>query len=181
MNTPLRKRNVVMRLPLSVTLASGAPPFMWLRKALNGLREASLEWMVFFESLMEPLGLKADRAIRHLALLRRRSGHLQNRGAVGEAETKDPSSLTSSFVKGREVLAMIIMNFRTTSHTEVMFNVQNLYCLKYPGDKHIGRFLATPSHPQNDLRFKPCPVLIPILLHHTIPLPFCSRRLIEQS
>ena len=44
------------------------------------------------------------------------------------------------YVKGREVLAMIIQSFKTTSHTEVMYNSQHLHEMSYPGDAKLSMF-----------------------------------------
>ena len=44
------------------------------------------------------------------------------------------------YVKGREILAMIIQSFKTTSHTEVMYNSQHLHEMSYPGDAKLSMF-----------------------------------------
>jgi hypothetical protein len=49
MATPLRKRDVIAKLPLSVSDVSGSAMYLHLYKALNGLRSASQEW--FFSCL----------------------------------------------------------------------------------------------------------------------------------
>ena len=47
---------------------------------------------------------------------------------------------TLEYVKGREILAMIIQSFKTTSHTEVMYNSQHLHEMNYPGDAKLSMF-----------------------------------------
>ena len=49
---------------------------------------------------------------------------------------------STSYVKGREIFAMIIMSFRSTSHVQVMYNAQHLWSLTYPGDKQLSTFLS---------------------------------------
>ena len=44
MCTPLRKRNIVAKLPMSVSSMGGEPVFLHLARALNGLRSASQSW-----------------------------------------------------------------------------------------------------------------------------------------
>ena len=56
MATPLRVRDVVIRLPLSVSTMSGAPLFLHLSKALNGLRKASQDWMAFLSDIVKGIG-----------------------------------------------------------------------------------------------------------------------------
>ena len=57
MCTPLRKRNIVAKLPMSVSSMGGEPVFLHLARALNGLRSASQEWVVFLSSIVDVLGL----------------------------------------------------------------------------------------------------------------------------
>ena len=59
MATPLRKRDVVMKFPLSVSTVSGDPLYLHLGKALNGLRKASQEWICFVEETVKDLGLQS--------------------------------------------------------------------------------------------------------------------------
>ena len=60
MATPLRKRDVVMKFPLSVSTVSGDPLYLHLGKALNGLRKASQEWICFVEETVKVLGLHSS-------------------------------------------------------------------------------------------------------------------------
>ena len=46
-----------------------------------------------------------------------------------------------NFLMGREILAMILDHFRTTSKDEVLFNASHIYKLQYRGDKEIHKFL----------------------------------------
>ena len=48
--------------------------------------------------------------------------------------------MTLEYVKGREILAMIIQSFKTTSHTEVMYSSQHLHEMSYPGDAKLSMF-----------------------------------------
>ena len=57
MCTPLRKRNIVAKLPMSVSSMGGEPVFLHLARALNGLRSASQEWVVFLSPIVNVLGL----------------------------------------------------------------------------------------------------------------------------
>jgi len=45
-----------------------------------------------------------------------------------------------NFLMGREILAMIL-DFRTTSKDEVLFNASHIYKLQYRGDKEMDKFL----------------------------------------
>ena len=56
MATPLRERDVVMKFPLSVSTVSGEPLYMHLKKALNGLRKASQEWICLVTEIVKGLG-----------------------------------------------------------------------------------------------------------------------------
>ena len=61
MHTPLRSHcKYVIKLPLSVTWPDNPPMYLELRRALNGLRPASLEWLHYVTSLVEPVGLTTD-------------------------------------------------------------------------------------------------------------------------
>ena len=42
---------------------------------------------------------------------------------------------------GREILAMVLDHFRTTSKDEVLFNASHIYKLQYRGDKEMDKFL----------------------------------------
>lgn len=44
------------------------------------------------------------------------------------------------FVLGREILAMIVMCFRTTSRDDALFNAENLHSLKYLEDSKLDLF-----------------------------------------
>ena len=46
-----------------------------------------------------------------------------------------------NFLMDREILAMILDHFRTTSHDEVLFNASHIYKLQYRGDKEMDKFL----------------------------------------
>ena len=46
-----------------------------------------------------------------------------------------------NFLMGREILAMILDHFRTTSKDEVLFNASHIYKLQYRGDKEMDKFL----------------------------------------
>ena len=58
MATPLRKRDVVIRFPLSITTKEGAPLYLHLARALNGLRKASQEWVCSLSEIVTELNLK---------------------------------------------------------------------------------------------------------------------------
>lgn len=62
MNTPRVKRDVAIKMPLSCSATTGEPTYLWLRKVLNGLRSASLEWLQFLrDQILRPSGLHADK------------------------------------------------------------------------------------------------------------------------
>ena len=46
-----------------------------------------------------------------------------------------------NFLMGREILAMVLDQFRTTSKDEVLFNASHIYKLQYRGDKEMDKFL----------------------------------------
>ena len=46
-----------------------------------------------------------------------------------------------NFLMGREIFAMILHNFRTTSKDEVLFNASHICRLQYRGDKEMDKFL----------------------------------------
>ena len=46
------------------------------------------------------------------------------------------------YVKGREILAMILSSFKTTTHAEVMYNAYHLHVLNYPGDNKLREFYS---------------------------------------
>ena len=56
MATPLRVRDVIMKLPLSVSSMRGEGMYIWLRKALNGLRKSSQDWVYFLSSIVKKVG-----------------------------------------------------------------------------------------------------------------------------
>ena len=62
MFTPLRKRDVAVKLPLSCSTLSGEPVILHCATALNGLRSASLEWLLYLQSQLKGIGLFADAA-----------------------------------------------------------------------------------------------------------------------
>ena len=47
-----------------------------------------------------------------------------------------------NFLMGREILAMVLDHFRTTSKDEVLFNASHIYKLQYRGDKEMDKFHA---------------------------------------
>ena len=57
MATPSRKRVITAKLPLSISSMSGEPLLLHLKKALNGLRSASQEWVLFLSEIVGDLGL----------------------------------------------------------------------------------------------------------------------------
>ena len=44
------------------------------------------------------------------------------------------------YVKGREILAMILSSFKTTSQAEAMYNAYHLHQVQYPGDSKLREF-----------------------------------------
>ncbi len=61
MHSPLpSSETIILRLPQSVSLKSGAPAFLHLERALNGLRDASLHWMNLLASTIRHSGLWND-------------------------------------------------------------------------------------------------------------------------
>ena len=57
MATPLRQRVISTKLPLSISSLSGEPLLLHLKKALNGLRSASQEWVLYLTEIVGVLGL----------------------------------------------------------------------------------------------------------------------------
>eukprot|EP00435_Cladocopium_sp_Y103_P006580 s1858_g2.t1 len=51
---------IVLKLPLSVSLPDGSQAYLWLYKALNGLRDASLHWLNLLSDSIKSIGLLAD-------------------------------------------------------------------------------------------------------------------------
>ena len=60
MATPLRKRDVIAKLPLSVSDLSGRAMYLHLFKALNGLRSASQEWFFLLSETASEPQLESD-------------------------------------------------------------------------------------------------------------------------
>ena len=60
MATPLRKRDVVVKLPMSLTSVRSEPLYLHLAKALNGLRIASQEWICYLSGRVAELKLSTD-------------------------------------------------------------------------------------------------------------------------
>ena len=56
MATPLQKRDVIIRLPLSISSLRGEALYMHLNRVLNGLRIASLEWVSYLSGLVAKIG-----------------------------------------------------------------------------------------------------------------------------
>ena len=48
---------IVLKLPLSVSLGDGSPAYLLLRKALNGLRDASLHWLRLLSSSIRKINM----------------------------------------------------------------------------------------------------------------------------
>ena len=46
-----------------------------------------------------------------------------------------------NFLMGREIFAMVLDHFRTTSKDEVLFSASHIYKLQYRGDKEMDKFL----------------------------------------
>ena len=51
---------IVLKLPLSVSMADGSPAYLLLYKALNGLRDASLHWLNLLSESIREVGLASD-------------------------------------------------------------------------------------------------------------------------
>jgi len=62
MYTPLRCRNVAVKLPMSCSTEAGEPVILHCANALNGLRSASLEWLLFLQQQLSGIGLHTDGA-----------------------------------------------------------------------------------------------------------------------
>ena len=61
MHSPLPSSNIViLRLPQSVSHLDGSVSFLWLGKALNGLRDASLHWLTLLGDTVKSQGLWSD-------------------------------------------------------------------------------------------------------------------------
>lgn len=62
MYTPLRRRDVAVKLPMSCSTEKGEPVILHCANALNGLRSASLEWLLFLQQQLSGIGLHTDGA-----------------------------------------------------------------------------------------------------------------------
>ena len=61
MHSPLPEGSmIVLKLPQSVSLESGEPAFLILERSLNGLRDASLHWLLLLSSTIKVLGMTSD-------------------------------------------------------------------------------------------------------------------------
>ena len=60
MSTPLKRKNVIIKMPLSVSSISGEPLYMRLDKALNGLRQSSQDWIAYISDIVKQCGLTSD-------------------------------------------------------------------------------------------------------------------------
>ena len=60
MHSPLEDQIVLLRLPLSVSLCDGSVAFLKLKRALNGLRDASLAWLRLLAGTIQGQGLWSD-------------------------------------------------------------------------------------------------------------------------
>ena len=61
MHSPLPPQDVVvLKLPLSVSLPSGAPAYLRLSRALNGLRDASLHWINLLSASIRKINMWSD-------------------------------------------------------------------------------------------------------------------------
>ena len=61
MHSPLPEgENIVLKLPQSVSMLDGTQAFLHLRKALNGLRDASLHWLNLLATTIRRTGLWSD-------------------------------------------------------------------------------------------------------------------------
>ena len=66
MATPLRVRDVLIRLPLNILSLSGEALYMHLEKALNGLRSASLEWVNYLSGFVSKV--RNDKGLKNWSL-----------------------------------------------------------------------------------------------------------------
>ena len=61
MHSPLAKgQRVILKLPSSLTTQHGEAVWLDLIRALNGLRDASLAWLLLLTEAIKPLGMNAD-------------------------------------------------------------------------------------------------------------------------
>ena len=61
MHSPLpSSEHITIEMPLSVSLVSGEASFLYLRKSLNGLRDASLHWLRLLSATIQEIGLWSD-------------------------------------------------------------------------------------------------------------------------
>ena len=50
---------------------------------------------------------------------------------------------TSTLIKGREILALILLNFKTTSNVEILYTSMYLYQFEYQEDRDLSLFFHT--------------------------------------
>ena len=61
MHSPLpASEHITIKMPLSVSLVSGEASFLYLKKSLNGLRDASLHWLRLLSATIREIGLWSD-------------------------------------------------------------------------------------------------------------------------
>ena len=61
MHSPLpNSETIVLRLPQSISLLDGSPSFLLLKRALNGLRDASLHWLNLLAKTIRVTGVWSD-------------------------------------------------------------------------------------------------------------------------
>ena len=69
------------------------------------------------------------------------AGEVASEGKIRIRQRSQELGKKGNFLMGREIFAMILDHFRTTSHDETMFNAGHLYRLQSRGDKEMHNFL----------------------------------------
>lgn len=105
MHSPLpQSETIVFKLPQSVSLSDGTQAFLHLRKALNGLRDASLHWLNLLGSTIRRTGLWTDSTEPCVYQGSITSGRGNVVGTIGLIVYVDDILLTSSSTEAEAVV-----------------------------------------------------------------------------
>ena len=105
MHSPLpQSETIILKLPQSVSLPDGTQAFLHLRKALNGLRDASLHWLNLLGSTIRRTGLWTDSTEPCVYQGSITSGKGNVVGTIGLVVYVDDILLTSSSTEAEEIV-----------------------------------------------------------------------------
>ena len=125
----------------AVCVASGYPDIRAWQDCLDPAQKSHLDYELLADSgdfRFQSIDSKLSAALQNMV---ENAGEVTSEVKIRIRQRSQELGKKGNFLMGREIFAMMLDHFRTTSQDETLFNAGHLYKLQYRGDKEMHNFL----------------------------------------